>query len=107
MEALYDQEKRTIEGELLYSKEERDREKMLHEMFESKQLIIEEKRDALHVAKEIRLRQDIAEFQERRQLQVQESIVCVITNLFLVLYESKCFVLPLVLRRTKKLKQSE
>jgi hypothetical protein len=49
---------------------------MLQEMFESKQMIIEEKREALHSAKEVQLRQEIAQFHERRQLQVQESLVC-------------------------------
>lgn len=76
LEGLYEEEKRTIEGELKFSKEERDRERMLQEMFESKQMIIEEKREALHSAKEVQLRQEIAQFHERRQLQVQESLVC-------------------------------
>ena len=75
METLYNQEKLTIEEELKFSKEERQREKMLQEMFESKQGIIEEKREALQAAKEVQVRVEAAEFHQRRQLQVQESMV--------------------------------
>lgn len=75
LEKLYNEEKQTIEGELQYSKAEREREKMLHEMFESRQAILEEKREALVAAKEVHVRAEAKEFHERRQLQVQETQV--------------------------------
>lgn len=72
---IYLQEKGMIEAELVHKNITKEREKMMHEMFESKVAIIEEKRDALHVAKVAATEAQVANFHHRRQLQVEEAKV--------------------------------